>query len=120
MLIKHDDAINRALETVGLAKGKKEKLQVSEALVESGLGLQETFDELARIVRGSESEAIRLRAVETALKAHGALQADNANQIPQITLVFGSSEAKSAELLEFTRPPRSGRPEVEQDTNPVN
>jgi hypothetical protein len=64
---------NQVLEKAGLKKPQVEG-SLGDKLNAVGLSLDETLTELELIAKSSQNEALRLRALETVLKAHGALK----------------------------------------------
>jgi hypothetical protein len=60
---------------------------LTEKLDASGLDLVSVLDELNTLAKSSGNEALRLRALETALKAHGALK-DTAPAVPSFTIII--------------------------------
>ena len=80
--------IQEVLRAAGLAKDQpKTDAPLTEKLNAAGLGLSETLDEIASIVKGSGNEALRFRALETVLKAHGALK-ESIPPPPSFTIVI--------------------------------
>lgn len=101
MLMKPD--IARVLEAAGLS-ATKENASIITKLNESGLSLDQLLNELACLTRGSESESLRLRAIEMAFRMHGALKNDNTNNnVPSIRIVI-SSDDESGVDMGFLRP----------------
>ena len=95
--------VNRALEAAGLlTKGDG---QVSSQLDASGLSLSATLDKLVSIAESSESDHLRLRAVELALKLHGALKPDStATAAPSISINI-HTDGENPVKLDFLKPP---------------
>ena len=80
--------IQNLLRKAGLAP---EQSKIDQTLVEkldcAGLDLDSVLEELNILAKSSGNEALRLRALETALKAHGALK-DSAPAIPSFTIII--------------------------------
>lgn len=101
MLLKPD--IDRVLEAAGLS-ATKENTSIITKLDEAGLSLDDLLNELASLTRGSESESLRLRAIEMGFRMHGALKTDNSNNtIPPIRIVISNENGSSVDMG-FLRP----------------
>ena len=89
--------IQNLLRKAGLAP---EQSKIDQTLVEkldcAGLDLDSVLEELNTLAKSSGNEALRLRALETALKAHGALK-DSAPAIPSFTIIIQDGASKSSE-----------------------
>ena len=68
-------------------KARKDARPLAERLDAAGLGLDETLEELAMVAKGSGNESLRVRCLETVLKAHGALK-ESAPSAPSFTIVI--------------------------------
>lgn len=77
------------LESAG-DKNKKDSRPLSEKLDAAGLGLDETLEELAIVVKGTGNESLRVRCLETVLKAHGALK-ETPTASPSFTIVINGA-----------------------------
>lgn len=86
--------IQEVLRQSGLMAEKKQVAagSLTEKLESAGLGLEETLEELATILKSSTNESLRVRIGETVLKAHGALK-ETAAAPPSFTIVIQGSEA---------------------------
>lgn len=97
--------VQKVLRAAGLAPEatKADGRTVSEQLDAVGLSMAETLEELAIVAKSSGNDALRLRALETALKAHGALK-ESAPSAPSFTIVIqeavgnNSTSPSSSEL----------------------
>lgn len=76
--------IQQALREAGLSPSDKERT-TQEALKDAGLSLGETLATVSQIMYNGSSDALRLRAAEDVLKAHG-LMKDTAVQAPQVII----------------------------------
>lgn len=86
--------IDRALAEAGLARPKT----VREALDASGLSVPEVVKELEFIISSSQSEGTKLRAIESVLKMHGALE-EQGKQIQSLTIIIQDSEVDVNPIL---------------------
>lgn len=64
-------------------------------LTEAGLSLDSTLWNLAEIMRDSESDAIKLKAIEQALKMHGVLK-DNSNTGNVVNIIINDSQFETS------------------------
>lgn len=101
--------IQKVLRAAGLAKeASNPDTPLSEKLDAAGLSVDELLEELAHLAKNSGNEALRLKAVETSLKAHGALK-DSAPQVPSFTIVIQDSGGQLP----------SQSPETNSTVNPI-
>ena len=63
---------------------------ISEQLDAAGLSLPETLEELALVAKSSGNESLRVRCLETVMKAHGALK-ETAPAPPSFTIIIQPS-----------------------------
>lgn len=87
------EQIDRVLEAAEVlpAARKNEKKSASAELEAAGLGLDRIATDLGFLAENAGSEAIKMRALELALKAHGALQPEVAQVVPSLTIVIHDS-----------------------------
>lgn len=96
--------ITRALEEIGLSpKRSGDKKEINERLEEAGLGLDSILENLASMANSAESEHLRLRANETALRMHGVLTPEN--QGPTTPVVKIVIESSTPVDMGFLQPP---------------
>lgn len=81
--------VQRVLRESGLDKPERTGT-VDEQLTLSGLSNEALADELSHLALNSTNEALRLRALETALKVRGALK-EQPPVIPSFTIVIQNS-----------------------------
>lgn len=80
-----DDPAYRAMQATGLAPLSSTKTtRLERVLEENGLSLDETVEELAKIVKFADKEETRLRGTELALKLNGVMKDDMKREVPQI------------------------------------
>jgi len=89
--------VQKVLRSAGLIAEKQAESDspISEKLDAAGLSLENTFEGLSQIALSSGNEALRLRALETSLKAHGALK-EIAPPIPSFTIIIQPSATGSS------------------------
>ena len=80
-------SIDRALQEAGISKPKT----VREALDAAGLAIPDVVERLELIVSNSDSDSTKLRAIESILKMHGALE-DSSKQTQSLTIVIQDSD----------------------------
>jgi hypothetical protein len=61
-----------------------QRQSASHALSKKGLSLEETCGYLAELIENTDSDALKMKGVETALKIHGAFDGTEVNTTPQI------------------------------------
>lgn len=93
--------IQQVLRSAGLLPSEEKSSRGnSSTLVEkldaAGIGLDETLEQLAFVAKESGNESLRVRCLETILKAHGALK-ESAPAIPSFTIVINGSPSSSVE-----------------------
>lgn len=90
--------VQRVLRAAGLKPENKEPKEdvTLEGQLGEFLSVEETLENLASMAKNSASDAIRLRALETALKLYGALK-ESTPQLPHFTIIIndGSVSEKS-------------------------
>jgi len=87
--------IQELLRQAGLqepGKVSKDGRTVGEKLDAAGLSLDETLEELHFVVKNSGNEALRVRCLETIMKAHGALK-ESAPAPPSFTIIIQENSA---------------------------
>lgn len=62
----------------------------SDLLDEAGLSKEEVLLNVASMMRSGETDGVRLKAADTALKLHGMMSAD-ASDVPHVTIVIHDS-----------------------------
>lgn len=83
--------IQKVLRTAGLLNEQSsEDLSVEESLTQAGLDTASIASELSDLALRSNNEALRLRAIETALKIKGALK-EQTPVIPSFTIIIQGS-----------------------------
>lgn len=83
--------VQNVLRAAGLEKESSNPEEtISGKLDRAGLSQDEIAEELAHLAKNSGNEVLRLRALETGLKAHGALK-ETAPQIPTFNLIIQSA-----------------------------
>ena len=100
--------VQQILREAGLSKesSRTSESPISDQLDAAGLSKENVLEELEQIARHSSNEALRLRALETALKAHGALK-ESAPQTPSFTIVIQngpSSDSSTSSLPSSVNP----------------
>lgn len=91
--------IQKVLRAAGLAPSQDNKGDtVSEKLANNGMSLDESVEELVKIIMSGGNENIRFNALRDALKMHGALK-ESAPQAPSFTIVIqeGSNDNRSVQ-----------------------
>ena len=95
--------IQKVLRQAGLAPAARDSQSqqtISEQLDAAGLSLPETLEELALVAKSSGNESLRVRCLETVMKAHGALK-ETAPAPPSFTIIIQpSSFQESATTLQ--------------------
>jgi hypothetical protein len=98
--------IQQVLRNAGLLGEEKSKSggrSLTDRLDDAGLGLDDTLEQLAFVAKESGNEALRVRCLETILKAHGALK-ESAPAAPSFTLVINGSPSDSANIPQGINP----------------
>jgi len=97
--------IQKALRAAGLLKDAPaaEEGSVIEKLNNAGLSLEEVLDEYANLALRSGNEAIRARALQDILKAHGALK-ETTPAPPSFTIVIQPSDFSSLSATQGINP----------------
>lgn len=75
----------------------------SEKLNRAGLSQDHIAEELSDLARGSESPAIRLRALEIGMRAQGILKETTQVAIPSFTIVIQQTSADKTNDILFPR-----------------
>jgi hypothetical protein len=98
--------IQKILREAGLAQDSQEESKVKTSnkeqtdleikLEAAGLSLDDVLADLSYIARQGGSEAIRLRALENALKAHG-VNKDQPPAVPTINIIINDSKVTSSQ-----------------------
>lgn len=76
--------------------------EFKDLLETSGLGQEEVLSSIGSVMRGGESDQVRLRAAELGAKLHGFMQND-AIAIPNITIVIKDAQAGSINSILIPR-----------------
>ena len=88
-IINHD--IQRALRVAGIVKDDNPTdTGIQARLDRHNLSLDETLAHLSDLVTGSDTSAVKLRAVDTILKLHGILK-ETAAPPPSINIIINDS-----------------------------
>lgn len=84
--------IQKILRQAGLEKDRRSKddTTMEDRLNSAGLDSEAVAEELTALALRSNNEALRLRALETALKVKGALK-EQPTQVPTFTIVIQNS-----------------------------
>lgn len=93
MLIKPQvqDPASAVLKEAGLLRSSSgDKNALKEILNSNSLSLEEVIQQLSFTAHNARDETLQMKAVETALKLHGAMN-EEAVKIPQITIVIQPS-----------------------------
>lgn len=84
--------IQDVLRAAGLEKPQTSG-SASDKLTSAGLSLDSIAEELTELAKHSGNESLRLRALETSLKVHGALKDQPQAIIPSFTIIIQSAGA---------------------------
>lgn len=100
--------IQKVLRASGLEREEAPEGTISEKLDRAGLSTTDIAEELTKIATSSGNETLRLRALETAMKAHGVLKDSASVQVPSFTVVIqhagsGSENTKDLNQILFPR-----------------
>lgn len=91
--------VQKILRAAGLEK-ETSVGSASEKLSSAGLDEDRIAEELTAIATSSGNEALRLKALETALKVHGSLKDQTTAQLPSFNIIIqGSSEGSINPIL---------------------
>ena len=82
--------IQKVLRAAGLSPDIKDETSLDEKLSQAGLSNYTLAEEITNIALHSRNDALRLKALETALKVKGALK-DQPPVIPSFTVVIQNS-----------------------------
>jgi hypothetical protein len=84
--------IQKVLREAGISQDRdtSEPQTLTEKLDAAGLSLDNVLGQLSTVAETTGNEALRVRCLETALKAHGALK-ETAPAIPSFTIVINDS-----------------------------
>lgn len=83
------DQINKVLKTV---RSSSDKENFKDLLDANGVGAEDCIQQLGSIIRGSEFENNRLRAIELGVKLNGLLKDDEVKNIPVVNIIINDSE----------------------------
>lgn len=86
--------IQKVLRAVGLEK-EESPGTASEKLTAAGLSQDRIAEELTEIATSSGNEALKLKALETALRVHGALKDQTQVAIPSFTVIIQSASGET-------------------------
>jgi hypothetical protein len=97
--------IQQILRTAGLVKESESKpnQSLSDRLNAAGLSLDELLEELSLVAKTSGNDGLKLRALETALKAHGALK-ENSPQVPSFTIIIQDGNSPQSNIPQGVNP----------------
>lgn len=91
--------VQKVLRAVGLEK-EPASGSASEKLSNAGLDENRIAEELTAIATASGNEALRLKALETALRVHGSLREQTTTQLPSFNIIIqGSTEGSVNPIL---------------------
>lgn len=90
--------VQRILRKAGLKDQESENRSVDENLNLAGLSNEAIAEELTRLALNSQSESLKLRALETALKVRGALK--ETSQAPQFTIIIQNADNSTSQVPE--------------------
>ncbi len=91
-IIQH--GIQQALRDAGLIKDPSDApSSVNDLLDQEDLSLQQTIQHLSDVVSGSDTSAVKLRAIETALKLRGVLK-EQAAPPPSFNIIINDTSGK--------------------------
>lgn len=82
--------IDKVLKSAGI--GSFDETSLSKRMAEHGLGLGDTIGRLSDITENADSDAVRLRAIDTALKMHGVLK-ETGNVIVPVTIIINDPQS---------------------------
>lgn len=89
--------VQKNLRALGLADGPDEQEgTISDKLNRAGLSTEDIASELSHIARNSANETLRLRALETAMKAHGVLKDSASVQVPSFNVIIQQVDGSGA------------------------
>ena len=86
--------VQKILRAAGLEK-EESSGTASEQLSQAGLSTSDIAERLTGLAESSGSDALRLRALEIALKVHGALKEQPTTQVPSFTIIIQSASESS-------------------------
>jgi hypothetical protein len=92
--------IQRVLRASGLEREQAPEGTIGDRLNEAGLSVSDIAEELAGIAKGSSNEALRLRALESAMKAHGVLKDSATVHVPSFTVVIQQASDSTRSQVE--------------------
>ena len=88
--------VQKNLRALGLEKSDEDNSTIGEKLTRAGLGTEDIADELAHLAKNSANETLRLRALETAMKAHGVLKDAATVQVPSFNVIIQQVDGSNA------------------------
>lgn len=81
---------------------KSEPSAFKDLLETSGLGEEAVLESIGSVMRGGESDQVRLRAAELGARLHGFMQPEGLN-IPSVTIVIKDSQVGSINSILIPR-----------------
>ena len=95
--------IHQVLKATAPKKSEEtEKSAFKDLLERNGLSEEEVLESIGSVMRGGETDQVRLRAAELGAKLHGFMQPDLAN-VPNITIVIRDAEVGSINSILIPR-----------------
>ncbi len=94
--------IQKALRASGLLENTEEKTSLSEKLEKSNLSLDDLLSSLYDFSQNASAENLRLDAIKTALKMHGALS-EQTPAPPSVTFIIQGEEAQEVNPILIPR-----------------
>ncbi len=98
MSLLNPSQIHKVLSSAGVTKApaREDVSELSQLLNNSGLSPEEVLDNVGSIMRGGETEAVRLRAAELGLKLNGFINNnDKAISAPIVNITIHDLEINS-------------------------
>lgn len=80
----------------------EDKSDFKNLLESNGLGEQEVLESIGSVMRGGETDQVRLRAAELGAKLHGFMQPEGLN-IPSVTIVIKDAQVGSINSILLPR-----------------
>ena len=87
--------IQKVLRASGLLEEKEDSLTIDESLTRAGLDASSIAEELTILALHSSNDALRLRALETALKVKGALKEQSTVALPSFNIIIQNSSTQA-------------------------
>jgi hypothetical protein len=99
----------RSAGLLGPQKPRSSETSLNEKLDAAGLSLEDTLEQLAFVAKESGNEALRVRCLETVLKAHGALK-ESAPAVPSFTIIINSNSTSDSKETQLAGVPEGVNP----------